>query len=153
MNRLSIAQIVYKGKSKAQHYVDSIKASKDEYEFAKACIENGISFTFQPDKVSLIEGFQGSLKNYRDTTYTADFDTPYGIVEIKGFMRADNSLKHKLADKYYSDRDIKYFVLKWKGSIKEGTKGFYPYSWSQFKTIKDKDELKKREWFSIVKGE
>lgn len=124
---------------KINHFVDGKKATPDEYEFAKACLSHGMEYKFQPETIILIEGFKGSLKNWKDSAYTPDFElTIEGvkvIIEIKGFMRADNSLKHKLADLYYSAEDTAYFVLKWKGKISDGTKGFYDYSNPNFKKM------------------
>lgn len=133
-----------KGKPKKQHYVNEIKASEDEYIFAQRLNELGIDGNFNQDTFVVHNAFNGSLKAYRNATYTPDFIFHYKneiyVIEVKGFKRGDNSLKNRLADQVFTNMGYKYFVLKWKGSVRQGTKGFYEYSNANFEKFNNKLE-------------
>lgn len=144
MFELRIEKIEVKGKSKQVYYVGSKIATIDEYEFAKRLNELGIDGSFNQDTFVVHNAFNGSLKAYRNATYTPDFIFHYNgeihVVEIKGFMRGDNSLKHRLADQLFANMGYRFHVLKWKGSVKQGTKGFYDYSNGNFERMKNQSE-------------
>lgn len=137
-------KIVVKGKLKKIYYVGSKVATVDEYEFAKRLNELGIDGSFNEDTFVVHNAFNGSLKAFRDMRYTPDFIFHHKgeihVVEVKGFMRADNSIKHRLADQVFTNMGYKYHVLKYKGSVKDGTKGFYDYSNANFDKFIDKLE-------------
>lgn len=147
-----------------RYYVDGIKASLDEYTFAKTLnyyIELGTieQVSFQPEKIILLPKFDG-IKKWRDNIYTPDFafirskDKQKFIIEIKGFnghgaVTGYNNLRHKLADMYYQKTDNKYMVLKWRGKVREGTKGFYNHYQPQKLQIKNANKLLELEFFNM----
>lgn len=107
--------------------------SLDEELFAEMLINYGITrFEYEPKTYTLIEGKKTAYSNYKDTTYTPDFEFKYGgrhiVVEVKGYQRGDNGLKNKMASLYFEERGIEYYVVRLQGRIKDGTKNFYFYN-------------------------
>lgn len=106
--------------------------SKDEEIFANKLNSKNIKFEYEPTKYVLVKGFPTAYQNYRDITYTPDFEFEYQgrkiIIEVKGYMQRDDSLKVKLASLYFEKRNIEYYVIRLQGSIKLGTKNFYFYN-------------------------
>ncbi len=149
--------------SKPRYEVFGLKASYDEYMFAKKLNqyeEEGMitNTIFQAERITLIPAIKGQLKNWRASTYTPDFSFTdrkgnKHIIEVKGFsgrgsQAGYNNMRHKLAEIQYEGTDKIFSVLKLRGAKKDGTKGFYdmynPNLWKN----KDIEVIKQEEFFT-----
>lgn len=136
---------------------DEMFRSPDERFFAIELEKRDIPYLYEPRSYTLIKGADTHYASYRDTTYTPDFSFVWGdrkiIVEIKGFARGDNSLRQKLADIYFNEQGIEYYVLRLKGKIKDNTKGFYFYkdnTKAGIKSVKAIKSQQERQFFTKV---
>lgn len=110
---------------------DIMFRSPEERYFAIELEKRNIPYLYEPQSYTLVKGANTHYASYRDTTYTPDFSFVWEdrkiIVEIKGYARGDNSLRQKLADIYFNEQGIEYYVIRLKGKKKDNTKGFYFY--------------------------
>lgn len=138
-------------KEKERVVVNGKNSSTDEIAFATLLDKHKVAYRHNEERFIVDKGFDGFLKHYRDCTYTPDFIIVSGnrtiVVEIKGFKRGDNDLRLRLADKHFSSLGWEFYVLKYKGKIKDGTKGFYDYSNANFDRLKNPRE---HEFFTKV---
>lgn len=121
-------EINYKGK-------DSI-----EKRFAEGLTKRGIEFQYEPIKwvwANPLVLTYSPYSNLRERTYEPDFYFEYKgrkiFVEVKGWMRKTDSIRHRLFHHYCVKNGFEFYVVVERGSIKNGTKDFY------FTSIPDKN--------------
>ena len=94
--------------------------SKLESEFAKVFDENGVSFKYEPFKITLIPSFKYLGQTIRDVSYTPDFVVYNNIIiEAKGFPNDAYPLRKKMVLKYIVDNNYNYefYEIKTKNQL------------------------------------
>lgn len=110
------------------------RRSRNEEQFEAELKKRGISYEYEPETMVLMPSCNGTDGKIGSTTYTPDYKLtfPNGKVmwiEVKGFARAADLLKNKLADWYITNkRQQGYMMVSQFGTKSRGTWGWYRYS-------------------------
>lgn len=112
------------------------RRSRNEEQFEAELKKRNIKYTYEPRSFELMPNMKGTDGMIGAITYTPDFklEFPNGKVlwvEVKGFARAADMIKDKLADWYITNKlGEGYIMVTQYGAIKRGTKDWFRYSQS-----------------------
>ena len=126
------------------------RRSQNEYNFESELKKRNIKYEYEPETIIIFPEFRHYWGKVSPITYTPDYKLYYNgrviWVEVKGFARAEDFIKEKLAAKYFADKGEIFTMVSNFGTYETGTKAFYRYNkrsvvTTAIRRIKDKKQV------------
>ena len=108
------------------------RRSLNEKQFEAELNKRFIEYKYEPKTFTIIPPREGTFGLTSAVTYTPDFHIMYKgtpiWIEVKGYARAEDLLKLKIADAWFKHNNQLFVVVSQFGTQKSGTKGWYRYT-------------------------